>query len=211
MTAYRHKNGGGLKVFPAQASPDSFLDRLSTVEGETNVYGGSAVEDSALKDTFAAAATLLKATVCDSRIVDSFVDNADLVSCEVVEAQVVDSRLTGCKVFANDGARPRLRGVGLDGVTVYGDVALVGPWTLELPGAHIHDGEWNVAPRHLLVEGDGIHVAVLECTEGRAHIGCECRPVKQWLEGRRCKRASRYGWTGEQIEACRNFLKSLSA
>jgi hypothetical protein len=111
-------------------------------------------------------------------------------------------------VFDHEGGEPFLDGIRLVGVTVYGDVTLCGPWGLELEGAHIHAGEWNEQPRHLLVEGEGIHVAVLECTDGRAHMGCACRPVTHWLK-KGPRLARRLGWSEEQIETCLTFLKSL--
>jgi hypothetical protein len=208
MNVYRHGNGGGVKVFPAQASPDTFVDEVSSVEGESGVYVSS-LQATALKDSFVAWSLLTEVTAADCRLSDSFIEKSDLVGSEVVTADVKGCRLFQCRVFADGGPRPRLRGVTLTGVTVYGDVALNGPWGLALPGAHIHAGEWSEQPRHALIEGEGLHVAVVECTDGRAHVGCECRPIKQWLEGRRSKRASRYGWSKEQIELCRNFLKSL--
>lgn len=208
MTAvYRHQNGGGLKVYPAQASPDSYLHKRSTLEGETNVYASS-LTLSALRDTFAAASTVHAAALADSRLSDAYVENSDVVSSEIVASEVVDCRLTRCRVFANEGMKPVVYGVKLAGVTVFGGATLYGPWGLELEGAHIHDGVWREAPRHLLIEGGGLHVAVVECTEGRAHMGCTCRPVKHWLD-RGPKLGRRLGWTGEQIEACRTFLLSL--
>lgn len=210
MTAvYRHKNGGGLKVYPAQASPDSFLDKTSTAEGESNVYESS-LEGSALKDTFAYSSTVISATVAGSRLADAYLDNADIISSEIVGAHVRNSRLTDCRVYSNDQDKPALVGVSLVGVTVYGSALLCGTWGLDLPGAHIHAGIWNCQPRHILIEGEGIHQAVLECTEGRAHMGCECRPITYWLE-RGPRFARRFGWTEEQTEQCRTFLQSLQS
>ncbi len=207
MNTYRHKNGGGTKVFPAQASPDTFLDRDSTVEGESHVYVSS-LKGSALKDTFAAWSRLTDVVGADSRFSDAHVENSDINSSDVVTADVSGCRLYNCRVSADGGPRPTLRGVTLAGVTVYGDAVLVGPWMLALEGAHVHAGEWREAPRHLLVEGEGLHVAVVECTEGRAHMGCECRPVPHWLrKGPRLAR--RLGWGEEQIEQCLTFLRSL--
>lgn len=203
---YRHKNGGGLKVFPAQASPNSLIDGLSTIEGESNVYASS-LKDSALKDTFAFDSGLAYATVADSRLADSRIINSDIVGCDVVGAYVEKSRLKDCRVFADCG-QPTLYGVTLAGVTVYGDTALNGPWGLELEGAHIHAGEWREQPRHTLIEGEGIHIALVECTEGRAHMGCTCRSVEHWLKkgpglGRRL------GWSEDQVESARVFLEGL--
>lgn len=208
MNVYRHTNGGGLKVFPAQASPDSFIDGHSSVEGETGVYASSLTEMSALKDCFVTGSKLIEVTAADSRLSGSLVASSDILSSELFSAHVGGCRLARCRVFADGGAIPVLRGVALDGVTVYGHAKLVGPWGLELPGAHIHAGEWREAPRHVLIEGEGVHVAVLECTDGRAHMGCTCRPVTHWLDrGPRIGR--RLGWSEEMIEACRTFLQSL--
>lgn len=211
MNTYRHKNGGGLKVFPAQASPDSFLDKLSSIEGESEVYG-SHVTGSALKDSFVAMRSNVSGSaVADSRIIGSTVRNSDLTLSSVVGAHVEGCRLSRCRVSGDEFKDPFAVGVRLEGVTVSGDANLYGPWALELPGAHIHTGSWSEQPRHVLIKGEGeegIHVAVLECTEGRAHMGCECRPVTHWLE-RGPALARRFGWSEEQIETCLSFLKSL--
>jgi hypothetical protein len=208
MSVYRHKNGGGVKVYPAQASPDSFIDRHSSVEGESGVYD-CALYSSALKDTFAYRSTVTSSAVADCRVAEADITGSDLVSCEAGASTIEGCRLTDCRVFADGPAVPALGGVRLVGVTVYGEVSLFGPWGLELPGAHIHAGHWSEQPRHLLVEGDGIHVAVVECTEGRAHMGCECRPVTHWLE-KGPRLARRLDWSEEQIETCLTFLRSLA-
>jgi hypothetical protein len=205
--AYRHRNGGGTKVYPAQASPDSFIDKVSSVEGESGVYVSS-LTAAALKDSFVAWSLLTEVTAADCRLSDSFIEKSDIVGSEVVTADIAGCRLFQCRVSAEGGPRPRLRGVTLTGVTVYGDVALSGPWGLDLPGAHIHAGEWREAPRHTLIEGEGVHVAVVECTDGRAHMGCTCKPISYWLE-KGPRLARRLGWNEEQIETCLNFLKSL--
>lgn len=208
MNIYRHRNGGGAKVYPAQASPDSFIDRLSTVEGESNVYT-STIHDSALKDSFADRSKVNDSLVADCRLAEALLRNSDITRTHIVCALVEASRLTDCRIFADEGVPPQVSGVTLSGVTVYGNACLRGTWGLELEGAHVHAGVWEQPPRHLLVEDEGVHVAVLECTEGRAHMGCECRPVTYWLKkGPRIAR--RLGWDEEQIEACLTFLKSLA-
>lgn len=204
---YRHANGSGLKVYPAQASADCWIDRDSTLEGKTDAYH-STVRDSALKDTFCSASQISHSLVAGSHVADGArVVNSEITSSHVVCAHVLDCRLRDCRVA---GCLVSMEGVSLEGVTVSGDTVLTGPWGLSLTGAHIHAGEWRRAPRHVLIEGNGIHAAVVECTEGRAHLGCACRPIAYWIE-RGPGMARRFGWTQEQIETCLTFLHSLSA
>lgn len=207
VRAYRHPNGGGQKFYPSQASPDAFLDGQTTIEGETNVYGGRTT-DSALRDTVAAVSGIDGSLVAGSSVVESYIRKSDIVSSQIISAYVAGCRLTKCRVFTNAGGQPRLFLVRLSGVTVYGDAILVGSWGLELEGAHIHAGVWRTPPRHTLIEGGGIHEAVVECTEGRAHMGCKCMPVSYWL-AKGARIARRFGWDKRQIEQCQSFLETL--
>lgn len=205
---YRHPNGGGAKVYPAQGSPDSYIDRESSVEGESAVYAGTLLE-TAVKDSFVAYSTLARALVYDSRLSDAKVENAHVESSHLVNAIVRNSRLHNCRVASAGLGTPVVFGVNLSGVTVYGGATLTGPWSLHLEGAHIHAGDWYDRPRHLLIEGGGIHEAVVECTQGRAHMGCKCMPVSYWLGEQGERIAKRFGWSEEQREQCRQFLLSL--
>jgi hypothetical protein len=210
MQTYRHPHGNGLKHLPAEASPDTFLDSDSTLEGESRVYASS-IQHSALRDTFTFAATIRDSVAADSRIVDAEVYQSDVRTSDVagMGVSVEECQLTDCRVFADDGHAPQLLAVGLVGVSVYAGAILRGPWELDLPGAHIHAGTWTAPPRHVLIEGNGIHEAVVECTEGRAHLGCSCKPVSYWLKvGPRL--AQKFGWTDEQKTLCRDLLLSLN-
>lgn len=208
VLTYRHQSGGGLKVYPATASPDSYVGPESTIEGESRVYS-SHLGDSALKDTFANCAKVLRSTIADSSLADCAVLDSDLVRSDVAGNALVRScRLADCRIHALNNQSPHVEGVKLSGVTVCGDAYLVGPWGLELEGAHVHAGVWLQQPRNTLIEGNGVHVAALECTEGRAHMGCTCATVAYWLE-RGPRLGRRKGWSEEMIEQCQQFLKTL--
>ncbi len=204
---YIHPAGAGLKIYPAQASSDSFIDDQSAIEGETEIYSTS-LRGSVLKDTFAFGARVHSSAVAASRLADSIVVNSDIESCDIVGAEAGGCRLIDCHIHIENGHSPRLSGVNLAGVRVAGEVEMRGPFGMDAPGAHVHAGVWTRAPRHILLIGQ-IHVAVVECTDGRAHMGCACRPVKFWLE-RGPRLGRRFGWTEEQIESCRQFLVTLN-
>jgi hypothetical protein len=142
---------------------------------------------------------------------DSYFDKASEVhGRSVVYGAIIEaSTLIDCLVGPLFGASPRVSGVFLQGVRVEGRAELQGPWRMICAGAFIHQGEWQRAPRHILIRGEnGVSVAVSECTEGWAHIGCRCREIGFWLKcGPRIGR--RLGWTEEQIERCRVFFESL--
>jgi hypothetical protein len=210
VRTYRHPNGGGQKVYPAQASPDSYIDGQSALEGETNVYTCT-VKNSALRDTVAYGSVVYaNSAVCGSHLAEARVRNSDLTRCHVMAATVGNCVLRDTHIFGDNGESPYLSGVNLTGVYVYGGVQLTGGWGMELEGAHIHAGVWTKQPRHMLVEGDGVHVAVMECTDGRAHMGCECRTVDYWLT-KGARLARRLGWNARQIEECLSFLETLKA
>jgi hypothetical protein len=180
VSTYRHLKGGGRVVgLEAYVSPDSYFDAESSAEGRTLVFS-SFVRQSALKD--------------------SAVSGPDLRS----------ALLDRCVVARTDEEGPPfLSRVALRGVRVEGNVILRGPWAMECSGAWIHAGEWARSPIHRRIEGEnGVGVALVECTEGRAHCGCKCRRVAHWLE-RGPAVGRRLGWTEEQIEAARLFFEGL--
>jgi hypothetical protein len=184
MNSYRHRNGGGLVEDDAApsgrpyVSPDSFFDRDSQALGDTLVFSS---------------------VVTGGVLVDSAVSQASVHAC----------LLESCTVAALADGKPKLEGVSLAGVVVEGGVWLRGPWEMNCPGAFIHFGAWGHPPRHKRVEGaNGVSMAVSECVNGQAHIGCKCRPTSHWLE-RGPAVGRRFKWTEEQIEDVRVFLEGL--
>lgn len=179
MSEYRHTNGGGRVVGrEAYVSPDSFFDRESSAEG-------------------------------DARVFSSVVTNSALRGAQVSGCSLNATLLADCIVAGAPCLGPVLDGVSLVGVRVEGLVSLAGPWSMKCPGAWIHSGEWHRAPRALRITGEGgMTVALVECVEGRAHVGCKCRPTSHWLD-RGPAIGRRLGWTEEHIEAARLFFEGL--
>lgn len=208
MKIYRHRNGNGSVVGEgAHVSADTFLNRESTVEGESSIHA-SAVSASALRDVFAYESTLQHSAIADSRLARAHVVRSHVQGSAVVDGAIIASNLRGVTVEPAYGFSPHVKGVTLEDVIVSGGVALEGEW--EMRGRYrIDRGLWERAPRHMEIEGsNGVHVGVSECTPGLAHVACRCKSIEFWL-GRGVSIAARLGWTKEQIEECRNFLKSL--
>jgi hypothetical protein len=202
---YRHRKGGG-KIYgtDADASPDSYLDLKTAIEGNSHVVGSVLVGTQAF-DLFAVNSRFDGSVLAASRVVNSTLLDCRVKDSEIVQAWVNDSQLSSCIVRPIQSERPTINTVALRNVLVEGDSDLRGPWTLD-GLARIHRGVWEQAPRFMEVKGEnGVHVGVTECTEGYAHIACRCKPVKAWLEaGPRLGRI--LGWTGEQIkQVCRTF------
>lgn len=130
--------------------------------------------------------------------------NAACQDSQIVRAHVKDSVLGNTKLVAIDGFGPDVESVGLHDVKVEGVVILRGGWHLD-GEAWIHRGIWERAPRHLLIEGNGVHVNLTECVDGTIHIGCSCKPALWWLSHKdRLFRAwGRKGWTLEQLNKVR--------
>jgi hypothetical protein len=208
MNTYRHSNGNGSVVGEsAHVSADSFLDRDSTVEGES-VLCSSVVKGSALKDSFAAQSSLERCAVEDSRL-----SNVKLYRSIVCGSHLSDVDASGCALIGVvaeglHGATPYIGGVILEDVTVSGETRVIGDWSLRGP-YRIHRGEWERAPRHILISGpNGVSVGVSECVEGMAHVACRCRPVSHWLS-KGTRLARRLGWTDDQTATAMAFLGGL--
>lgn len=208
MTAYLHPNGRGTVLGEAaHVSADTYLDRASVVEGETSLRR-STVVDSNVRDSFLFDTSLTGSVAVDSRLASSRLLGTSAEGSSVTDCDAVDSRLRGVEVGSRDGRGPSLYMVELEGVVVEGFVRLRGPWSLA-GHLRIHAGEWKRAPRHIRITGEnGVVSDVSECTEGRAHISCKCRPVSYWLE-RGPALGRRLGWTESQIEECRVFFEEL--
>ncbi|MDQ3917185.1 MAG: hypothetical protein M3348_01670, partial [Acidobacteriota bacterium] len=120
----RHRNGGGLKVSPAECSPDAYLDEESSVEGETQVYTSSLLS-SALKDSFAYGSRLSGSLAEGSRLADCRLSRSRVTRSDVCGALVSRATLYDCRVFGDGGEVPELDGVALGGVSVFGGAKLV--------------------------------------------------------------------------------------
>jgi hypothetical protein len=202
---YRHKLGGGNVIgIEADASPDSYLDQKSSIDGDSCVIS-STLLSSDVKDVFFCHARLDESVVLNSRIASSTILESQLRDSIVAHAWINQSILDDCIVRAVERESPSLTGVALRNVIVEGHSILRGPWTLD-GIARIHRGVWERPPRFLEITGEnGVHVGVGECTEGHAHIACRCKPIATWLRaGPRLGRM--LGWQPEQISlACRTF------
>ncbi len=110
---------------------------------------------------------------------DSFVDRASAVFGE--KSNITSSRLQ-CSVISDCVIhRARMSAVNLVGGVVDGDVQLIGPWDLCGP-FYIRHGIWRRAPRNKVIAHESaIYVGVTESTEGRVFIGCNERPITDWL------------------------------
>lgn len=115
---------------------------------------------------------------------DSFIDRDSLIVGE--KSNVTASRLwrtviSNCVVHGAAMSDVLLRG-GIGGGVVDGGVRLMGPWELSGP-FYIRSGIWNRPPRNkVLIHECGISVGVTESSKSRAFIGCNERPIADWIK-----------------------------
>jgi hypothetical protein len=188
-----HRNGGGKVLsFDTHISPDSKLDRDSVLEGYCVVGGESRV----------LASRVFESAIDRGQIIESLLERS-----EVMGGLVAKSGLRNAHVASERKHRPELFNVMLDGVTVRGATFLRG---FHLKGPFlIHAGQWYDAPRHFhfAPRDTGINLGIIECVDGRAHIGCVCRPMEQWIARRPLldKIFARRGW----LPAYTKFIETL--
>ena len=196
-----HRNGKGrIHGYDAHVSADSYLNEASEVLGESLIHRSSII-DSRILSVKSFSSTLKSTVARRSTLSHAEISFSDLTEVNASECIIEGSHLKKCDVLSLEGVRPHLSCVDLEGVIVEGDVTLR---NFNLKGiARIHDGEWSRAPRHIEIVGNDLHVGVTECTNGRAHLACECRPLVWWLSKREHlkKVLSKRGWLSEQIQS----------
>lgn len=204
MIANRHLNGRGQILDYGDANKTAHISRNSVVKGNAIVRDARLVNESCADEHCKIfGGTLDNAYVAGSTIVagDVFIGERSVARCKAISghARVTRSQLEGIVEVFDDAIVDQVR--LSDGVMVYGNAKLWGPW--ELGGfARIHEGLWWRAP--ITVELD--HTCVTECVNGRIIIECRCRTREYWLKhgpafGRRA------GWTEAQVEAAFNVIK----
>lgn len=80
----------------------------------------------------------------------------------------------------------------------------------ELAGPFLVHTDWVRAPRHFLLEpAPGVQMGISECTKGRMHCGCECRPAVEWIQKKELLRKIfvRRGWSSESIDVIHELFK----
>lgn len=188
----RHKNGNG-RVYgnSALVTPDTFLDRGSSVGDDAEVYGATIIR-SAVTD---------RALVSQSHVEDSLISD----DSRALGGVILNSTLSG---YARTWGNPSIADCALRNAFVY-EGAIVEGVTLDA-FVRIHIGEWHVAPRWEVISSPGIlvEVTISECAEGRAHIGCYCRTYDDWFRpGYRQMIGKRSGWTPAMVEECFQAFK----
>lgn len=211
MIFLRHHNGNG-KVWGHHALIDnsSFLDRRS------NLFDSADVWDSKLLNTQVKGESLVRSSFLQnckigSEHLRSEVSNAFLHTSFINGGQVLGATLNNCYVEGECVIRGQ---VSLTDCNFGGAVVIEGNVTLKnlfLRGKHrIGFGDWMQAPRYIEIDNSEIQVGITESTEGCAYIGCQRKPIEQWLKGseRFVKVA---GWDKHSaeivIETLREWLK----
>lgn len=81
---------------------------------------------------------------------------------------------------------------------------------------HIHRGHWIIAPKYFEVggvdDGEGIHIGITECEEGRVNVGCFCFKRTQlervFTRGASHRLARMVGWKDYHLEQLREGLEA---
>lgn len=197
-----HHNGGGKILDPdSHVSVDSTLDVDSVLEGYCSVVCNSRVRDSRISASIISSGTIVGSVLYDAQVFNGLVAKCGLRSVHV---------------RSESGYSPQLLEVVLEGVTVAGPTILHGPWTMRGPFL-IHAGEWHAPPRHHHFQPNGAgalpSLGIIECLDGKAHIGCVCRPIAEWCQKKELLRRIfvRRGWQPEFIDQIATLFDSWQA
>lgn len=176
----RRHHSGGLISGEADVSELVSIDANSIATQHCSIDSGTIVTSAVYGDT---------------TIVNSRVESSDINCDRITNSSVRTSRIEHLTVIRNSN----LTSVKLYGPILCDDATLTGPWKLVYTPTHsdylrIH-GVWNRPPRFL----DTPVYSVVECTGGRIHVGCKCRPAEYWLTHGRL--AGRFGLSEEDIRA----------
>jgi hypothetical protein len=144
--------------------------------------------------------SLTKASVKDSTVVSSVIFNSPLLNSHVAGSLVSSSALESVIVRATGERKAVVQDAILSDDVVVEACTVRG---FELAGPYLLHSDWNRAPKHFLLEpAPGVRVGLSECSDGRRHCGCECRPYIEWLEKKELLRRifTRRGWPSESID-----------
>lgn len=186
LERFIHKNGGGI-IYGSESSvsSDSVLDRDSIVEGASFISYGSAITKSPIKNSVISLGEIRESPLIDSHV------SAALVYASGLESAVVQGTLERKAVVQNCLLSQK---VVVEACTIR-NVDIAGPYLIHT--------DWNHTPRHYLIEPcDGVQMGISECTEGRGHCGCECRPYTEWIHKKELLRKIfvARGWASESID-----------
>lgn len=180
---FRHRRGRGVIVgIDPAVSSDSFIDASCIIEGRSRISWGSRIRnDSAVKD---------------SEVVISTLDRTIAINSHVVYARVRDSVLTSAIIRGADDPALVENSVLSGGCIVEG----VKVSNVELDGPYVLNFDCQGTPRHYLLESaNGIRLAIVDCGNGEAGIGCKRRPIAEWIEKKELDRrlfVKKHGWSG---------------
>lgn len=201
------------------------------LEGKTGVGGTSVVHNSFVADsTIGKVLPVDKTYSIDGQPVQPtfpFVANAHICAHSRIENQLIlgDSlegvRIVNC--WLEDATEVRdsaiLHHVHLthyacvcEGARVEGDAEL----PITLGGRyHVHRGVWLLAPKYFEVggvdDGEGIHIGITECEDGRINVGCWCFKRSQlervFARGASHRLACMLGWKDYHLEQLREGIE----
>lgn len=204
----RHPRGRGWILDYGDVSRGSFISKDSVVKDRARVRDATLINQScAADDSQILGGTLDRAYVGGKTITagNPLLCDQTIAQCRSISGapKIYSSVLTDIVEIWDT---PQLVRVHLrEGVYVYGDAKLFGPW--ELGGfARIHEGTWMRPPRYVKLE----HAVVTECIEGRLLVECRCRTREWWLKFGP-DLAQRDGWSEAQIEATMTAVRNFDA
>lgn len=182
MQRLRHKNGNGSVIGnDAFVSPSTFLDRNSVV--------------------------MENAEVCCAKLFNSGVYGDARVCGATMESSSAGhhSRVVGKVDMVHAIIRQDARVVSTEG-----RITLIG--TKEKPFIvnrmmWIDRGRWQEPPAYCEIRSrEGVVVGITRCVDDRAHVGCKCETLDDWLKmGDDYGRVA--GWTAEAVKLLRGVFE----
>ena len=199
MISHRHTRGRVLDL-NSEVCPNSFLE--STIVGEAaDVYESN----------------FSRSWIDTSKVIRTVGEDADIKGSELYTCTVDSSTIYDCKLYEAKVLHSKLDSVQARGSVIYGceinadvqvgQAELIG-LTINKP-MRIGVGFWDRVPRSFEIKNDIADFVVTESTEGHAYVGCQRRPMRQWIKGKERYRKV-MGWPQEIIDEIeRNFLEWL--
>jgi hypothetical protein len=176
---HRHTRGIVLDL-NSEVCPQSFLDNAK-VGKDVDVY------QSILTDSWADHSKIVKSTIQEGDIRESELVLSTVVWSDVIDSKVYDSKIINSNIHGATVRGGVILGCTIDADCVVGDAVLEG-LTITEP-VRIGHGYWTRVPRSFVINNEiTTGVVVSESNDGFAYIGCQRKPMKQWIKG-----AARYG------------------
>lgn len=194
----RHKNGNGSLYDMCEADAETYLNRSSELREETETFEAN-ITDSIITNSFVFKARIHNSIISNSLITGPADIHNSTINCDSIAGtpSIDYSSLSGaCRVWGN----PAIYNVSIKDLSVFGNAALIGDWSMDGEFGRIGVGIWTRPPRvHRFNE---LSITLTESIPGYAYVGCRLHKLSWWFQiGDRIGKAA--GWHQRFIDQTR--------